>query len=156
MTNPKILNQARFIQKCIILNEEGQILTLKRSLVKKSRTSNWDLPGGGYEEGEDLHNSVLREVQEEVGLTINSIQPIYLTNQVNIKTGLFTGETVFVACHLSKDWSGKVVLSDEHVEYRWVDPKELLDYDFGDDHEFFVNSIYAYLNVTSQIAHHNS
>ena len=51
MKNPKILQDVRLIQKCIIVRKDGKILALKRAADDHSRGGNWDLPGGGYEEG---------------------------------------------------------------------------------------------------------
>ena len=62
-------------------------------------------PGGGVEEGEDYHDTILRELSEEVGITLDSIEeigtiihyhedfpnlkkdkddPLYINNRVNI------------------------------------------------------------------------
>jgi hypothetical protein len=55
-----------------------------------------------------------------------------------------SSEVVFAVTHVCAKWTGEVVISDEHTEFRWVTPKEFLTFDFGDDGGFFVASIQAY------------
>lgn len=149
MVNSKILNNVRLIQKCLIVNHDGKILALKRAPDDHSRGGNWDLPGGGYEQGEDVLSSIKREVMEEVGLTVISIQPIYFTNRIGVTEGFFNGDTVFGACYFSSDWTGEVVLSREHTEFRWVTPAEFKSFDFGADSGFFAEAIEAYLKKSA-------
>ena len=93
----KILNNVRLIQKCIIVNKEGEILALRRSADDHSRGGNWDLPGGGYEQGEDVVDAIKREVGEEVGLKVNSLQAIFFANRIGVEVGFFQGDTVYLA-----------------------------------------------------------
>jgi 8-oxo-dGTP pyrophosphatase MutT (NUDIX family) len=48
-----------------IRDEQGRVL-----LQKRSDTSLWGFPGGGQELGEHAHDTVKREVREEVGLEV--------------------------------------------------------------------------------------
>lgn len=50
----------------IILNEQGSVLLVKHSYGHL----NWELPGGGNENGESIVETVLREVYEETGLRV--------------------------------------------------------------------------------------
>lgn len=145
----KIINNVRLIQKCIIVNHDGKILALKRAPDDHSRGGNWDLPGGGYEQGEDVVAAIKREVMEEVGLTVISASPVYFTNRIGVSEGFFKGDTVFGACYVCSDWEAEVKLSSEHVEFRWVTPEEFKSLDFGTDSGFFAETIEAYLKKSS-------
>jgi 8-oxo-dGTP pyrophosphatase MutT (NUDIX family) len=145
MSTSKILSNVRLIQKCIVVGPDGKILALKRAPDDHSRSGNWDLPGGGYEQGELVLVAAAREVMEEVGLSVHTLIPVYFTNQLGVKEGFFQGENVLGICYFTREWVGEVVLSDEHIEYQWVTPKELLTYNFGKDGGFFSASIQAYL-----------
>ena len=144
MKNNK-LNGVLFLQKCIVVNEEGKILALKRSPTQDSdRSGCWDLPGGTYEQGEDVIDSIKREVMEEVGLAMIDHHPIYLANGIDNISQFMDSENVFAVTHICTKWMGEVIISDEHTEYRWVTPQEFMTYDFGDDGGFFAQSIRAY------------
>lgn len=54
----------------IIFNEQGQILLTKRDEPESPYHGLWEFPGGGIEHGENPQDTVLREVKEETGLTV--------------------------------------------------------------------------------------
>ena len=149
MSSSKILNNVRLIQKCIIVGDDGKILALKRAPDDHSRGGNWDLPGGGYEQGEEVISAIKREVMEEVGLTANVLIPIYFANNMGVKEGFFQGENVFGVCYMCRDWEGDVVISSEHTEYKWFMPDEFIKLNFGADNGFFVASMKAYSTLLS-------
>lgn len=151
MANPKILSNARLIQKCIIVGKDKKILALKRAADDHSRGGNWDLPGGGYEQGEEVIAAIKREVSEEAGLTVNSLHPIFFANRIGEDVGFFRGDTVFATCYACTDWTGEVVLSSEHTEYKWITPVEFKALNFGEDSGFFVEAIDAYTTTLSKI-----
>lgn len=53
--------------KLIIKSDTGNVL-----LVKPSYKPTWQLPGGGVEEREEPKDTLIREVREELGLTLAS------------------------------------------------------------------------------------
>lgn len=154
MTNPKILQNVRLIQKCLIVNKDGLVIALKRNADDHSRGGNWDPPGGGYEEGEKVLEAIKREIKEEVGLVAKSLQPIFVDNHMNVKKGFFAGLNVFGICYVCTDWEGlpaiagakegEIILSDEHTEYQWMTPEDFSQLSFGEDNGFFAGSITAY------------
>jgi 8-oxo-dGTP pyrophosphatase MutT (NUDIX family) len=143
----KILNNVRLIQKCIIVGKDGKILALKRAADDHSRGGNWDLPGGGYEQGELVEDAIRREVMEEVGLSALELTPVYFTNKIGVKEGFFQGENVFGICYYCRVWTGEIRLSDEHTEYQWFTPQDFMKLDFGADSGFFVASMRSYTTL---------
>ena len=59
--------------KAIIRNDENQILLLKNK-------DYWDIPGGRIDQGEDIETTLLRELNEEIG--VNHIAQKQLWNVV--------------------------------------------------------------------------
>jgi len=139
----KILNNVRLIQKCIIVRSDGSVLALKRAVDDHSRGGNWDLPGGGYEQDEDVIESIKREVMEEVGIIAKNVTPVFFANN-SAMSGYFQGDNVFGMCYLCQEWEGEIKLSTEHVEYLWMTPQEFEQLDFGEDCGFFKASISSY------------
>lgn len=147
----KVLNDVRVIQKCFVVNPQGEILALRRSSADRARGGKWDLPGGGYEEGENVFAAIAREVQEEAGLTIKSAVPLYVTNKTDSTAELYFGHHVFVIAWVCRDWEGSVTISAEHEAAEWVSPADFLTYDFGSDDGFFAAATRAYLALPSSI-----
>ena len=58
----------RLAAYALIIDDAGRVL-LSRELIRR-RPSPWLLPGGGVEHGEHPEQAVIREVQEETGLTV--------------------------------------------------------------------------------------
>ncbi len=51
--------------RAVVQDSEGRIL-----LVRHTYAPGWTFPGGGVEHGETLEDAVLRELSEEVGITV--------------------------------------------------------------------------------------
>jgi putative (di)nucleoside polyphosphate hydrolase len=58
-----------------VLNEEGKILTCRRS----DNPNNWQLPQGGVKEAEALDAAMLRELKEEIGTS--EVDVLYMLDQ---------------------------------------------------------------------------
>lgn len=142
MTVPKLLNNVKFLQKCIVVDDKGRILALRRDPNDARRPNCWDLPGGHYEKGEDVNQSLKREIMEETSLTALSLRPIYIASSMGIT---YENITVFALTQLCTKWEGDIKISDEHVEYKWVTVNEFMDLETGDDGGFLKDSINAYL-----------
>lgn len=71
LTNSKF--RIRRASRAVVLNQEGKI-----ALLYVSKHNYHKLPGGGIEAGEDIITALKREVIEEVGTQIDSIQEIGL------------------------------------------------------------------------------
>src|SRR4051812_34993193 len=60
-----------------LLVKDGKVLLLKESTKLSGQ---WELPGGGLDFGEDIHQGLKREIEEETGLKVKSIseKPVYV------------------------------------------------------------------------------
>lgn len=57
--------------------KDGKILLLKES---SQLSGKWELPGGGLDFNEDIHTGLTREIEEEMGVKVKSIEkrPMYV------------------------------------------------------------------------------
>ena len=68
---------------------------------------------------ESPQEALVREISEETGLSISISSPF---NVFAFKKD--TGEFKIGITFLCEYLSGEIMLSDEHSEYRWIEPKE--------------------------------
>ncbi len=78
----------------------------------------WEFPGGKIEEGETKEEALKREIQEELGCTIE------VFDQVEDTTYVYEKVIVRLETFMSKVISGTPTLS-EHAEIRWISREEL-------------------------------
>lgn len=110
---------AKIVAKAVIQNQASDVLLLKRSTTDPRRPGEWDFPGGGIEDGEDMVVGVAREIREEAGLTIatNELRLVYTATEFYEPKA----ESVCRLLFVGKISTGEVQLSFEHDEYKWVD-----------------------------------
>jgi mutator protein MutT len=112
----------------IVINNKNEVLLLKRSENIRSNQGMWDRPGGQVEYGERVENAVIREVQEEVGITVGNLSFLKLDQDM--------GENKhFIAIgYLAEHISGEVENKEphKHDEVRWFNldnlPKNITEY----------------------------
>jgi mutator protein MutT len=101
---------------CAILIHEGEILLGKRAAHKQICPNKWDIVGGHLEPGETPVQALLREVLEELGVTIEEFGEFHTMIEQRVEFG---GPAVFHV-YLVKRWTGRIaMLGNEHAELRW-------------------------------------
>ncbi len=91
-------------------------------------TGHWDFPKGKVESGETLKQAAVRELKEETGLEATIVPGFssslsYTFKDYMDKKSAHKQVTFFVGQVKSKS----VVLSDEHIGYKWVSYKDALN-----------------------------
>lgn len=119
-------------QKAIIYNENGEILTMRRS-EKSPRPLTWDLPGGNLEFGEELQSSILREIEEETGIEVEELLLLNVFENLD-SVNLFRVTIGYKA----KAKNTNVTLSHEHIDFKWVTPEEFIKLDIYEPHRKLV------------------
>jgi ADP-ribose pyrophosphatase YjhB (NUDIX family) len=108
--------------KSFIFNKEGEILIIKRDPKKyPGITSLWDIPGGRIDPKSTLENNLKREIYEETKLKPKILS--ILAAQDIIKPDIRVVRLTYISYETSS--GSKVILSDEHTEFKWV-PIEFL------------------------------
>ncbi|MCX4771151.1 MULTISPECIES: NUDIX hydrolase [unclassified Streptomyces] len=106
----------------VVRDDDGRIL-----IIHKTDNDLWALPGGGHDIGESIGDTVVREVVEETGITvqIDSIVGLY-TNPEHV-LAYDDGEVrqQFSICFRAHPTGGTLRTSSESKEVRWVAPADL-------------------------------
>ena len=108
--------------QAIILNSKKQILISKRSEFKDKFPLMWECNGGAVLTGETSLDGVVREIQEELGITLNKEDGIYIkTAKSNYR---FKDIYLFVKDIEIKD----IKFTDkEAIESKWVSIDEFIE-----------------------------
>ena len=116
---------------CLLINEEGKLLILRRSDKVKTYKGLWGGVAGYVEPGEEPYETALKEIQEEVGI---EKEHVVLINQGNIVkfTDIYEGNkyewTIYPFVFKIRK-NQKIQIDWEHLEYLWITPSEITRYD---------------------------
>ncbi len=107
---------------------DGKIFIAKRQMTG-DMGGRWEFPGGKIEEGEDLQQAVVREMQEEFGVTVKVGR--------KITTGTFTHRDKpcsldVLEVHFPHDGIASPFVLTEHTEYKWAKLEEIPELNFVD------------------------
>ena len=120
----------RLSSHAVITNAQGQVLLLKANYGNFA----WGLPGGALEPGETIHEALVRECQEELGLSVqvNYLSGVYYHSAYQSQAFIFRCELVLpelpelpdrpeVAKDGADDELLPIHLSHEHSEFAFHD-----------------------------------
>jgi len=106
----------------IIVNKDGNILFIKR---KGDHAPYFSIPGGRLEAGETFEQCAIREIEEEIGITIKDPKVIAVTN--NLKTYKNEGVHYISIILVAEDFSGepRIMEPEKHEKWVWASPKNI-------------------------------
>jgi mutator protein MutT len=109
------LNQMSHEMVTALIIRSGMILLGHRSPGRKFFPNVWDMFGGHIEPGEDQHRALVRELQEELGIT-----PSEWTYEETFVISLPDGEGIFHLYRITS-WSGNPanLQPEEHDAIQW-------------------------------------
>lgn len=110
--------------KALIQNNSGKILLLHAPGWAKNNTlPHWDIPGGRIQEGQTIEEALKREVEEEIGvkdiISSEFFTAVVSKHQIPLDDKTLGLILMIYRVQIPKD--SKLVLSDEHTGYEWVD-----------------------------------
>jgi 8-oxo-dGTP diphosphatase len=107
---------------CALVDTDGRVLICKRP-EGKALAGLWEFPGGKVEPGEGPEAALIREMHEELGITITAscLAPFVFASH--------SYETfhLLMPLYLCRRWEG-VVVAKEHAALAWVKPNALSTY----------------------------
>jgi 8-oxo-dGTP diphosphatase len=105
--------------KGIIQRNDGKILIVKRSRDDDHKPGVWETVGGGIDIKTSPQRALQKEIKEEVNLDVEVKEPFNVFTFTK-DNGEFKVGITFI-CQYKK---GKVKLSEEHSEYKWIKAKD--------------------------------
>lgn len=107
-----------------ILDETGRLL-----MIRRTDNNLYAIPGGAQEIGETISQTVIREVQEETGITVNATRLIGIYSDPAHVIAFSNGEVrqEFSICFRAQPIEGDLRTSNESKEVLWVEPAKLDD-----------------------------
>lgn len=102
----------------------------------------WALPGGFVNENEDLETAAIRELKEETGVKVESMEQVKAFGKPNRDP---RGHTISIA-FLSRIYCEEdLTPSDDAKDAKWFKIEKLLDMDLAFDHDEIINVAQQYL-----------
>ncbi len=110
------------VAACALIDADNRILLAERP-ASKSMAGLWEFPGGKVEEGETPEDAVIRELHEELGITIppSCLAPFVFASHGYEKFHLL------MPLYLCRKWEGQVT-AKENQRLSWVRANKLRDY----------------------------
>lgn len=97
-----------------------RFLVVQKLPKKEHAPGYWELPGGGLSFGESPEEALVREIAEETSLKVTVTHPLFIWSFMKNSEKQVIGITY----HCMTD-SDDVVLSSEHLDYRWITREEI-------------------------------
>ena len=109
----------KIVAKALVRSSEGLCLVLHRGNTHPRFPGHIDFPGGEVEPKETPEAAVMREIQEETGLLVDSkkLKKLFTKQYQQATHVLFEVKLT--------EPDAKVALSWEHKSYRWITLEEL-------------------------------
>ena len=117
-----MINKPVHVAVGVIKNSNGEILIAKRP-DHLHQGGLWEFPGGKVDAGESVHDALVRELAEELGIGVGQTSPLITIPHA------YEDKQVYLDVHLVSDFSGQPV-GNEGQEVLWVEQKELVNYNF--------------------------
>jgi 8-oxo-dGTP pyrophosphatase MutT (NUDIX family) len=117
------------VVRVILQDSNGGILFLKRKNAKNANNM-WCLPGGRKGD-ESFEEAVRRETKEETNLDLSKIQYLF---DYPIPAIIGQTDKSSICSVFRASYSGDIRLNEEHSEYSWIYPRNIVKYPIAFHH----------------------
>ena len=111
------------VAACALVDADGRVLLAQRP-EGKPMAGLWEFPGGKVEDGETPEQSLIRELQEELGIVVKEacLAPLTFASHV------YPDFHLLMPLYVCRRWEGQVAAT-EGQKLAWVKPNRLRDYE---------------------------
>jgi len=110
------------VAACALVDPDGRVLIAERP-PGKSMAGLWEFPGGKVEPGERPEDTVIRELHEELSITIKEACLAPLT----FASHAYPDFHLLMPLYICRRWEG-TVMPREGQAIKWVKPRDLHSY----------------------------
>jgi 8-oxo-dGTP diphosphatase len=110
------------VAACALIDADGRVLIAERP-EGKAMAGLWEFPGGKVETGETPEQTLIRELQEELGIVVREACLAPLT----FASHSYPDFHLLMPLYVCRRWEGQVT-ARHHVRLAWVRPNKLRDY----------------------------
>lgn len=118
----KTVLNTQLVAACALVDVDGRVLIAKRP-AGKSLAGLWEFPGGKVEAGETPEACLIRELDEELGVTVTRacLAPFVFASHA------YDDFHLLMPLYLCRRWEG-LAMAREHAALAWVRPERMDDY----------------------------
>jgi 8-oxo-dGTP diphosphatase len=116
------MSRLLLVVACALLDQDGRVLIAQRP-EGKALAGLWEFPGGKVETGEAPEATLIRELQEELGITVKEPCLAPLT----FASFAYPDFHLLMPLYVCRRWEG-VIIPREHQALKWVRPNELRNF----------------------------
>ncbi len=110
------------VAACALIDADGRVLIAERP-PGRTMAGLWEFPGGKVENGERPEETLIRELEEELGITVNEACLAPLT----FASHSYPDFHLLMPLYVCRRWSGTVT-PKEGQRLAWVKPNRLKEY----------------------------
>jgi 8-oxo-dGTP diphosphatase len=110
------------VAACALIDADGRVLIAERP-AGKPMAGLWEFPGGKVEAGERPEETLIRELHEELGITVHEACLAPLT----FASHSYPDFHLLMPLYVCRRWEGQVT-ARHHTRIAWVRPNKLRDY----------------------------
>ena len=116
------MREILLVAACALLDPDGRVLIAQRP-VGKTMAGLWEFPGGKVEAGERPEDTLIRELEEELGIVVDEqcLAPLTFASHS------YPEFHVLMPLYICRRWNGTVA-PREGQRLVWVRPRELRNY----------------------------
>jgi 8-oxo-dGTP diphosphatase len=111
------------VAACALIDADGRVLLAQRP-AGKPMAGLWEFPGGKVEAGERPEETLIRELKEELAITVQEACLAPLT----FASHAYPDFHLLMPLYVCRRWEG-MVIAMEKQQLAWVKPNRLRDYE---------------------------